>query len=114
MTTVNISFTQGDIETQITDFVFSDYNIATDIFDGLCKYKILLKDFKTHHNTNLVFKIKINEIEFESVPISFDVNNTQVFNDNVLVSFSYVVEVDETNQNIYKFNKLWIYIKKLI
>jgi len=65
MTTVNISYTQGDIETQISDFVFSDYNIATDVFDGSSKYKILLKDFKTHHNTNLVFKIKIK------FPLSF-------------------------------------------
>lgn len=112
MTTVNISYTQSDIETQITDFVFSDYNIATDIFDGSSKYKILLKDFKTHNNTNLVFKIKINEKEFLSEPILFEVNKKLAYNQNVLVAFSYDVEVDETNQNVYKFNKLWIYIKK--
>ena len=112
MTTVNLSYVQGDANGQITDYVFSDYNIAPDIFDGVIKYKVLVKNFKTSQNTNLIFKVKIDDKEFETVPISFDANNTQVVNNDVVSSFSYDLELDETNQNIYKFNKLWIYIKK--
>jgi hypothetical protein len=111
MTPVNISYVQGDVNEQITNFTFSDYNIAPDIFDGVIKYKVIIKDFKTQINTNLVFKVKIDEKEFETTSISFDNNNSQVVNDNVVCSFSYELVVDETNENIYKFNKLWIYIK---
>jgi hypothetical protein len=112
MTTVNISYVQGDLIGQITDFTFSDYNIAPDIFDGVIKYKLLVKDFKTTQNTNLVFKVKIDDKDFETAPILFESNNGQSVNNNVVCSFSYDLELDETNQNIYKFNKLWIYIKK--
>jgi hypothetical protein len=111
MTSVNLSYVQGDINSPY-DFIFSDYNIAPDIFDGVIKYKILVKDFKTSQNNNLLFKIKIDDKDFETGPITFENNNSQVGNDNVVCSFSYDIESDEANQIIYKFNKLWIYIKK--
>lgn len=109
---VTVQSKQNELITNVNNFTFSDYNIALDIFDGLLKYKIIINDFKTSSNDNLIFKIKIDENEFESEPINIESNQSQVGNDKTVVVYSKNLEVDETNESNYKFNKLWIYIKK--
>ena len=104
-TTVNVDNTC--IEKEITDYIFSDNNIAKDICNSVDKYKFLINNLSIDSKiVSFMIKIIMNtKIIYNQM---FNLKNK----DNIISPTSNTIfTYDET---LNKFTKLWIYIPKNI
>ena len=102
-------------EKELTNFIFSDNNIAEKIFTSKEKYKFLIKE------------VSVNILQFNKIIIKIVKDNTIIYNqlfdndnyvdgvDNIVSNelshtiFSYTYE-----NNVISFTKFWVYIPKYL
>jgi len=102
-------------EKELTNFIFSDNNIAENIFKSKDKYKFLIKEASVNisqFNKIIIKIVKDNTIIynqlFENDDYTDGINNI-VSNELSHTIFSYTYE-----NNVISFTKFWIYIPKCL
>lgn len=83
-------------------------NIASDIFNGEEKIKIIINDLVVNNNSNMFFNVLVDGIAYELSPMKLDNLNGNIDNSTSYVSYNVEKLIDDS----YKFKKLWIYLKK--
>jgi len=95
-------------ETELTDYIFCDNNIALNIIDSKDKYKYIIRNLVID-NKQKAFIIKIikdNKIVYNQL-FDFEKNIGEVVNKSSHTLFTYVI-----NENCLFFNRFWVYLNK--
>jgi len=106
--TVVLSYDSNEETREITQFNYVEKNIAVDVFNGVNKQKIIIKnvnDIKLENLNKIVLKINRNKEKFIEHLINLEVKeytNLEKYH----ISYEYQ---KNSETNILDFNYIWVY-----